>query len=281
MLDREIHKLLEGAAMKGVDFYIPHFIEKTGLDYRTSVALLNFYKDDINTGYTMEEMIDKSFYTVSRMIEMERKGFEAMIPPRFYENEVFLETLEIDEIPEGLFCGNYTIKQFKIDKRIRKIGSKAFKDCDNLECVIVEERDFALDIGNSAFENCIKLKKVTLNADIEISDYTFAFCLKLSDIDMTKIKRIGMYSFLNCISIRDVSLSDSVKAIFKGVFCGCIDLQNIDLKNIESIESEAFKNCKNLTQIDLSSVQKIEAGAFAFSPVLKTHRDIIKEKIKK
>lgn len=278
MMNREIHKLFEGAAMKGVDFYIPYLIEKTELDYRTCVALLNIYKDEKNTGYTIEEMLEPSFYTTSKMIEMVRKGYECIVPPHFYENEVFLETLEIDEIPDRLFEKNSTIESFCVNKRIKKIGIEAFKNCDNLESIVVEERDSILQIGNLAFENCFNLKNVELHSEVQISDYTFARCFKLSEIATEKIEKMGMYSFLDCISIKEVSLSKSQTIVSKGAFCGCIALKNIDLSHVERIEKDAFKNCKNLTEIDLTSVQKIEAGAFLFSPIIKTHKEILIEK---
>lgn len=278
-MEREIQKLFEGAVMKGKDFYIPYLVSATKLDYKTCVALFDIYKNETDTGYTLDEMLDPEFYTFPRMIELYNNGFQEIIPAKFYENEVFLKTIEMPEYPVGLFKGNTSIKTFKVPKYIRKIGAETFAECENLESVIIEDRPDDFIIGKSAFQDCRRLKTIVLPSKVDVRENAFTCCFRLSDINIKNIESFENLAFMECISLKEVRINEVVKTLPQCVFFGCIELENIDLANVEIIEEEAFRKCVKLDNVDLSKVTGIRPGAFASTMMVKNHRNEIKEKV--
>lgn len=278
-MEREIQKLFEGAVMKGKDFYIPYLVSATKLDYKTCVALFDIYKNETDTGYTLDEMLDPEFYTFPRMIELYNNGFQEIIPAKFYENEVFLKTIEMPEYPAGLFKGNTSIKTFKVPKYIRKIDAETFAECENLESVIIEDRQDDFIIGKSAFQDCRRLKTVVLPSKVAVRENAFTCCFRLSDINIKNIESFENLAFMECISLKEVQINEAVKTLPQCVFFGCIELENIDLANVEIIEEEAFRKCVKLDNVDLSKVTGIRPGAFASTMMVKNHRNEIKEKV--
>ena len=278
-MEREIQKLFEGAFMKGKDFYIPYLVSATKLDYKTCVALFDIYKNETDTGYTLDEMLDPEFYTFPRMIELYNNGFQEIIPSRFYENEVFLKTIEMQEYPAGLFKGNTSIKTFKVPKYIRKIGAETFAECENLESIIIEDRQDDFIIGKSAFQDCRRLKTVVLPSKVAVRENAFTCCFRLSDINIENIEKFENLAFMECLSLKKVQLNEEVKTLPKCVFYGCIELESVELASVKIIEEEAFRKCAKLDNVDLSRVTGIRPGAFASTMMVKNHRNEIKEKV--
>lgn len=278
-MEREIQKLFEGAVMKGKDFYIPHLIDATNLDYKTCVALFDIYKEEVDTGYTMDEMLEPEFYTFPKMIEMYNNGFQGIIPAKFYENEVFLKTIEMQEYPAGLFRGNTSIKTFHVPRYIRKIGAETFAECENLEKLTIEDREDVFVIEKSAFQDCRRLKSVTLPSRTNVKENSFTCCLRLTDINIENIEKFENLAFMECISLKEVQLNETVKKLPQCVFYGCIELEKIDIKNVEIIEEEAFRKCVKLDNVNLSNVTGIKPGAFSSTIMVKKHRNEIREKI--
>lgn len=59
------------------------------------------------------------------------------------------------------------------------------------------------------------------------------------------------YAFKGCDELVKVTLPDSLQTLGEQVFCECVSLTEIDLKNVTQIGSMAFYDCVSLTSIDL------------------------------
>ena len=153
---------------------------------------------------------------------------------------------------------------------VKKIGEKAFKNCQNVNSVIVP--DSVIEIGGFAFQNC-SLKSISLpNAIGTITAQCFAYTdLKTIDIP-DSVKTIASDAFRDCHSLTSVNMANSVEVIMSCAFCYCNNLSSITLsnklttlpfeifngtaissfvigRNITSIESNAFSNCANLKSV--------------------------------
>ena len=102
------------------------------------------------------------------------------------------------------------------DNSLKVIGPSAFFGC------AIEEIDLpssVTTIGESAFEGCSYLKRVTLPAGVTtISNSAFETCTSLETIDLSNVTAIGAEAFKNCTSLSRVSLPEGLKAIGESAF---------------------------------------------------------------
>ena len=85
-------------------------------------------------------------------------------------------------------------------------------------------------IGESAFKNCTKLKKVTLPAKLKIIDEeAFYGCSSLEYIDIpSKVNEIGKNAFKSCTSLKGVAFAKKSKAeVHKSAFFNCPELEKV------------------------------------------------------
>ena len=105
---------------------------------------------------------------------------------------------------------------------------------------------------NSVFEECTKLKSVTLPATIDsIPTRTFWNCENLSTIDLSHCSIIGGGAFYNCTSLTDIKLPNVKQT-------ECVTYYENGQRSIAG----SFTNCNNLTSVDLGSCQKLGERAF-------------------
>lgn len=226
------------------------------------------------------------------------------------EENIFLELPAIiDEIPNGLFSEKKTITG--ISGKITKVGNNAFYMCENLESFPFD--NLLTYIGESAFLGT-KLTEVNLNSRSTIKRDAFAGCKSL-------VKFYAPYQltipniFFNCENLSNFQAprartieslafaylhltaqnefygsmwtlylpyvtSIGVRAFYESIIDGNINLQNIEqlqtsifenstingemfLLSIKSIENSTFKNCNINGKIIIeSTIETINATAF-------------------
>lgn len=76
------------------------------------------------------------------------------------------------------------------------------------------------------------------------------------------VEDIQKYAFYNCSGLRSVIIPDTVKYIRECAFYNDVKLEEIDIKNVQTIGREAFKGCVKLDNVDLSKVYAIGSKAF-------------------
>lgn len=80
---------------------------------------------------------------------------------------------------------------------------------------------------------------------------------------------IGEGAFKDRLDIRTVLAHDNVVKIDKQAFAGCLNLEKVEAKNLNSIKSEAFLNCTKLIGRNRPSAKHIAQDAFKSSYVPK------------
>ena len=171
---------------------------------------------------------------------------------------------------------------------VTSIGYSAFKDCSNLERVIIgnnvttiEQDAFSgcrslvsVTIGNSvtriefsAFYNCCSLQSITIpNSVTHIGGNAFKDCTNLESVTIgSGVTFIGDYAFEGCSSLKSVMIPNSVTFLGYYAFWGCSNLSNVTIGNgITTIGSGTFEGCSSLTNVNIpNSVTTIKWSAFS------------------
>lgn len=133
-----------------------------------------------------------------------------------------------------------------IPSTIKKLNSAIFTSAVNASyknLVDVTIPDSVTSIGESAFEDCSKLKKLVIPNSIAV---------------------ISQYMCKNCTSLEFVS-AKKVQVIAPNAFSYCSSLSNIELDSVIAIYESAFFDCSSLASITLpSSLKMLGAGSYAF-----------------
>lgn len=184
------------------------------------------------------------------------------------------------------FENNDFLVKVTIPSSVKRIGTDAFRDCDNLENVIGGAGIEVFD--TAAFYSCDNLKSIEFGNKLwGVGEHAFAECKNLSlavKLPST-ITTIAYRAFYNCDSITSVSIPDAnighfaddafrdcdgLKKVTIGVvpseecFRECDSLTTVVISNgVKEIEYAAFYNCKNLSNITFSSSLR-NIGSYAF-----------------
>lgn len=217
------------------------------------------------------------------------------------EIEKFLTNIKHVELPNGIksikkscFFDKKGIITIKLPKTLTKIGSKAFRNCINLEKVEFSNEN--VEISPDAFKNCTTLKYIQLPDGKEyelngLADETnenipsivrnihtqilgnFFICgttlVKYRGkeervVVPEGIKTIGERAFAGNEIVGRVILPDSIQEIRQEAFADCLLLQTVHFPlGLTSIRRSAFENCVKLIRALLpDSVIHIEKSVF-------------------
>jgi len=148
----------------------------------------------------------------------------------------------ITSIGEDAFKNCETLKSIKMNN-VKTIGSEAFYCCTNLSTV---QATSITSIGTKAFAGCTNLANLDFGTSLEkISKYAFYKCRSLQSISLTSIETIGAYAFYKCTSLNKIYLGDSLTKIGSKSFSDCPSLCFINIpSNLKSVGTEAFVDYK-------------------------------------
>ena len=217
---------------------------------------LNVYAETNNEGtYTVDEMYkyeQKEDGTI-KITGITEKFFE------YYDGATILELpdqingMEVTSILTRLNKID-TLKEIKLPKSMKVIGSHLFEDCVNLEKVTLP--DNITLINEKAFYNCSNLKTIEMpESVIQIEDLAFAECRSLKKIELpANVKRLGENVFQNCTGLEEIKINNKLTVIKDNTFIGCTSLKEIEIpKNITKIKTNAFKDCVSLTGVTIKN----------------------------
>ena len=139
------------------------------------------------------------------------------------------------------------INEFTIPDWIKSIGDSAFYDCMSLKKITIP--DSVTNIEDGAFYGCIDLSSITIpDSVVSIGNFVFETCSSLTNITLpNSIKNIGYCSFCDCINLENVTLPDNVTSIGYQAFYGCRSLTNLTIPDsVTSIGNNAFYDCNKL-----------------------------------
>lgn len=120
-----------------------------------------------------------------------------------------------------------------IPNNIQIINTYALDGSYKIKRISFQENSSLINIGGSAFGNCINLESInnlpaTLNV---IGGSAFYYCKKLNNIVIPdSVVEIGESAFYKCISLTNITIPDNVTNIGSSAFDGCTNLSNITMK---------------------------------------------------
>jgi len=195
----------------------------------------------------------------------------------------------VDEIRARAFEDFKNLVSVEINKAC-EIGDFAFKGCEQLMAVTLQNPSYLHGIGNEAFKDCKGLLSIRIPEGVRyIGDYAFenAGCpeYEFSTMDSEgrenkvfisgdddlliipeSVKTIGEGAFKNCQSLKLVHIDSNceVEEIPKDTFRGCKNLEQIIFsENIKWIGDEAFYDCSLLDSMEVpSSVETLGHKTF-------------------
>lgn len=248
--------------------------------------------------------IDKDIKTITipeTVISIERDAFKNCVHLLENKNGVLY-------VGDWIVGAESHIQSVTIDLNVEGIADYAFSNCRNLHSVKISSTKFSLTpeygtlaigitripdgafigceslkeisipsivtyIGESAFENCINLTKVTIECEKEvlsylnkISDRAFYGCIKLSKFETESvIPTTPVLPNQGSFSSNKITIPSSVESIGAYAFYKCKLIEEIEFKNgVKTIKEYAFSDCSSLSKITVPlSVTVIELGAFS------------------
>ena len=115
-------------------------------------------------------------------------------------------------------------------------------------------------IADSAFENCVELKNISLPTNIlAIDGSAFEGCTSLQSVNLPeRLVCIGGGAFYGCTSLKKVIIPDSVVTLKNSVFYNCNNLESVELSdNIDKTYGNTFYHCYKLSKINVPKKLKI------------------------
>lgn len=108
-----------------------------------------------------------------------------------------------------------------VPKQIQSIASEAFKDCAQLEKIVLPKN--LTEIENRAFSGCKALKEIVMPQKlVRLGAKAFEYCESLESIELPNgLAELSRGVFSNCKNLRDVKLPHTLKTICADSFIGC------------------------------------------------------------
>ena len=135
--------------------------------------------------------------------------------------------------------------------------------------ITVNEEDYQVAIGNSAFFRCEGLESVTISDGIkDIGNHAFEGAWGAQFTLSNSLVTIGESAFCNANGITTLILPEGLMSIGEGAFAYCYQLQTVELPStLTSIGARAFIGNRNLTTVKskLASPMEISESTFAAS----------------
>ena len=160
-----------------------------------------------------------------------------------------------------------SVKGIEVFTNLEKVS---FSGCTSLQSIDLSKNSKVTTIGESAFEGCSSLTKVTIPDSItEIGKGAFSSCSALSSVyiaDLAAWCQInfanysanplsnGAHLYLSETLVEDLVIPDGVTSIGDRAFYGCTSLTSVTIGNsVTSIGDYAFRDCTSLTSVTIGN----------------------------
>ncbi len=166
----------------------------------------------------------------------------------------------VESIGRSSFSINTSLNKVILSSGLREIGQTAFSRCGSLTEITIPGT--VQKIGRYAFSNCKSLHRAIIEEGVtKLPKYMFQYDRSLTEVNLpTTLTSIGAKSFQRT-AIK--SIPNNVTRIAYAAFASCTALENIDLRNVESVGSHAFANCTGLKSVTVGNkLTKISGAMF-------------------
>ena len=264
---------------------IPATVEETG----NSV-----FKDceNLKTATIKSKYIGKmQFYNCTSLTEVKLEGVQ-IVGEWAFSGCKSLNDIKIDgicEIEPYAFEKCEALKEIKFPSTLKKIGRRAFENCNELQKVTMG--DGIDEIEEDAFQGLTKLKTVTFGEDLKkignrafkntgiesvdlksvevMGDWVFSECSNLKEVTLrTGVKRIGNSCFKDNENIEKVTIEPGIEVIGTYAFYGLPKIKEITLPGtLIMLDDSAFAKCGSLDQVQFpSSLKYVGKSVFYGTP---------------
>ena len=167
------------------------------------------------------------------------------------------------EIPQGVtyigeyaFSGCSSIENIVIPGGVTSIGQYTFANCESLSAVRFSESKTTVQIGDKAFCKCKNLTDIQFNWISTIGNSAFEGCTSLTKITIPEsVTSIGNSAFYGCSNLANITLPASVTSIGSDAFYECESFTNVVIPGgVKTIGGSAFGGCTSLASITLPFV---------------------------
>ena len=175
---------------------------------------------------------------------------------------------------EGSFEGCSALTSLKISAKT--IGRGAFKGCENLKEVTIEEG--VKTIAYQAFYGCKGIESLVIPATVETvvgnentlsSEGSFEGCSALASLKIGA-QTIGRGAFKGCGTLKEVTIEKGVKTIKDEAFSGCRMITKITVpSSVTKIGLNAFGSCAALSDVIWLASADCDVNSHAFESIAK------------
>ena len=167
-------------------------------------------------------------------------------------------------IGNNAFKNNSNLEMIYLPDSVNQINDYAFERVTNLEYIFVSPNSNLAKIGQYAFNNCLKLKGIFVVNNI---DEIFENKQNIpSQKTFTKtLTTLGNYAFQMCLDLEEFDF-ENVETIGQGTFNNCVKLDNVDLENskVTKLQNNTFSNCASLMTVRLgNNINNLGTSVFA------------------
>lgn len=180
------------------------------------------------------------------------------MPDELFYDHTLLEIVKLPAFLESIgnraFYQCYGIRQIDFPSTLTTIKESAFRECDNLQEVIIPEG--VISVGNYAFFSCDGNKHVKLPSTLESIGYSvFQYNIRLEKVDFAEgLTHIEDMAFYECYALDNVKFPKSLYHIGNSAFAYNRSLSSIVFnEGLFQIEDNAFYDCDALTEVVLPS----------------------------
>ena len=170
---------------------------------------------------------------------------------------------DVVAILPSAFYGNTTLVSLKLPDTITYIGESAFKNCINLRKVNIPAGVSSLEFGVfSGCESLTELLEIPFNEKNYFGYFFGAYSYKdnetsvpeaLKTVTLRAGSKVSDYAFANCVYITDIVLPDGLLSIGAYAFMRCTSLRNIKIPSdsVTTIGEHAFSGCASLEWFEI------------------------------
>lgn len=161
------------------------------------------------------------------------------------------------------YLAEYKVKggDVVIPKEVDYVAEDVFKGNDKITSVVIP-KSHCCSVGESAFAQCVNLKKVVIEGDVAVFPNAFEYCINLKSVTIKgSINHgIGARAFFRCGKLKTVKIGKNKYdfVICQDAFRDCFSLTSINIPSkCTEIYGCAFLNCFNLAKLTIPAKTKI------------------------